>query len=166
MKGFKCIFLQYPLLHSVSFIHIQGYKVDVLMSEQGSSASPWPLREVQEALWQPFSPTMCLSSLINRRVILRLLLMEWWDLRCCQSSSGEERLYTECLKKILNISALLGMVGSTAEQITAEYRSDLCAVWRRGTFAANWSVHNNLGVQSPILEAAVRKKAVRSKRGN
>lgn len=49
------------------------------------------------------------------------------------------------------------MVGSTAEQITAEYRSDLCAVWRRDTFAANWSVHNNLRVLSPILEAAAEK---------
>lgn len=70
----------------------------------------------------------------------------------------------ECLKRILNISALLAMVGSTAEQITAEYRSDLCAVWRRGTFATNWLVHNALRVPSPILEAAVKRKAVRSKK--
>lgn len=66
--------------------------------------------------------------------------------------------------EILNISALLGMVGSTAEQITAEYRSDLCAVWRRGTFAANWLVHANLRVLSPILIAAVKRKAFRSKK--
>lgn len=58
------------------------------------------------------------------------------------------------------------MVGSTAEQITAEYRSDLCAVWRHDTFAANWVVHNSLRVLSPILEAAVKRKAVRSNKGN
>ena len=122
--------------------------------------------KVHQALWQPFTSTLCSSSLINRESISRLLLMVRGEGALCldQSERRDLKVAHRVLETALEHSSsrwhrLMGL----QNKLDWIQSGPLCSTKRFDSFGEsqifNWLLHDNLWLLSGnLISMTVKKK--------